>query len=324
MLQQTRVETVLPYYERFLARFPDLRSFAAASLQEALLVWEGLGYYARCRNLHRAARIVAAAPHHGMIPATAEALRRLPGLGRSSAGAIASIAFGEAAPVLDANVKRVLARLYDERGGIADPKTLGRLWRIATRLVQTAPDPGLHNQALMELGAMHCTPDDPHCEECPLNGRCKSRRRGTTDRIPRRAPPRVRPHLDIAVGVIVRDGPSVFIQRRPDQKMLGGLWEFPGGKVEPGETPEQALHRELREELDVEVSGVRELTTVRHEYTHLKVTLHVFLCELGLQEPKPLAAKESCWTPIRALREFPFPRANRKVIEVLEKRFQQL
>ncbi len=238
-------------------------------------------------------------------------------MGRSTAGAIASIAFGIPAPVLDGNVRRVLARLLDVRSDLSSPRTLARLWKMASDLVLRAPDPGLHNQALMECGAMICTPDNPRCPECPLNGRCRARRRGTVDRIPARRPPRVRPHLDIAVGVIVRPGGEVFIQRRPEHKMLGGLWEFPGGKVEPGESPEAAVRREVREELGVEVSVDRPVVTVRHEYTHLRVTLHAFLCRVTRGEPSPCDAAAWTWTPFHDLSRYPFPRANQKVIAAL-------
>lgn len=316
MLQQTRVETVLGYYDRFVARYPDVATLAAAPLEEVLKVWEGLGYYARCRNLHRAAGIVVSR-HGGSFPRSPEALASLPGVGRSTAGAIASIAFGVPAPVLDANVRRVLARLLDLRSDLSSPRNLGRLWKTASDLVLRAPDPGLHNQALMECGAMICTPDDPHCPDCPLNGRCRSRRRGTVDRIPAKRPPRVRPHLDIAVGVIVRPGGEVFVQRRPEHKMLGGLWEFPGGKVEPGESPEAAVRREVREELGVEVSVDREVTTVHHEYTHLRVTLHAFLCRIAQGEPSPCEAAAWTWTSVHDLSRYPFPRANQKVIAAL-------
>lgn len=316
MLQQTRVETVLAYYDHFVARYPDVTTLAAAPLEEVLKVWEGLGYYARCRNLHRAAGIVATR-HGGSLPRSPEALASLPGVGRSTAGAIASIAFGIPAPVLDGNVKRVIARLLDLRTDLSSPRNLARLWKTASDLVLRAADPGLHNQALMECGAMICTPDAPHCAECPLNGRCRARRRGTVDRIPARRPPRVRPHLDIAVGVIVRDGGEVFIQRRPEHKMLGGLWEFPGGKVEPGESPEAAAHREVREELGVEVSVDRKVTTVRHEYTHLRVTLHAFLCRVVQGEPSPCDAEAWTWTPLDDLARYPFPRVNQKVIAAL-------
>ncbi len=316
MLQQTRVETVLAYYERFIARYPEPASLAAAPLEEVLKAWEGLGYYARCRNLHRAARLLVT-HYGGALPRTVESLMALPGVGRSTAGAIASIAFGVRAPVLDGNVRRVLARLMDVRSDLSASQTLRRLWQAATDLVLRAPDPGLHNQALMECGAMICAPNDPRCPDCPLSGRCRARTRASADRIPARKPPRLRPHVVIAVGVIMREDGQVFIQRRPEHKMLGGLWEFPGGKMEPGESPEHAVQREVLEELGVEVTVVREVATVRHDYTHLRVTLHAFLCRAGRGEPSPRDASEWTWTPLDQIARYPFPRANHKVIEAL-------
>lgn len=314
MLQQTRVETVIPYYAKFIARYPDVASLAAAPLEEVLKVWEGLGYYARCRNLHRAARVIVQ-QHHGVIPASPEALASLPGIGRSTANAIASLSWGFPAPVLDANVRRVLARLLDLRGDITSRRNLERLWEEATALVHHAPDPSLHNQALMECGAMICSPKDPHCPECPLNGRCRSHRRKTVAQVPARRTPRVRPHLDIAVGIIVRADGQVFLQKRPEFKMLGGLWEFPGGKVEPGETFEEAVRREIREELGVEVAVDREVAVVRHDYTHLKVTLHAYLCRITHGDPAPRVATDWTWTPFHDLRRYPLPRATLKAIE---------
>ncbi|HSA24280.1 MAG TPA: A/G-specific adenine glycosylase, partial [Myxococcota bacterium] len=226
MAQQTRLETVQPYFERFLIRFPDLAALAAASLDDVLAMWSGLGYYRRARLLHRAARRVVEV-HGGALPADPQALRALPGVGRYTAGAIASVAFGLPEPVLDGNVKRVLSRLLDLELAVDSAAGERRLWTEAETLVRASGDPSALNQGLMELGALICSPLSPACQECPLAPACLARRAGTQAKRPVRAPrraPRVQP---MAALVVRRADGAVLLRKNPPEGLFGGLWSVP-------------------------------------------------------------------------------------------------
>jgi A/G-specific adenine glycosylase len=310
MLVQTQVDTAIPYYIRFLERFPDVRSLATASLDQVLKSWEGLGYYARARNLHKAAAIVVE-KHGGRLPADAEALRALPGVGPYIAAAIGSIAFGQSALALDGNIRRVLSRLHD----LPDP-TPAPLLEHGGPLV--AERPGDVNQALMDLGAGVCTPRSPRCSDCPLASLCKARARGTVAERPGRRPAKQRPHYDIAVGVVWRDDEILIAKRMPDG-LLGGLWEFPGGKVEPGEAPEAAVVREVAEELDIEVETGDKIAAIDHAYSHFEITLHAFRCRYRTGTPKPLGCQEYAWVRADQLESYAFPAANRRVLESIRR-----
>jgi len=310
MLQQTRVAKVIPYYTRFLKRFPTRATLARASLREVLRAWEGLGYYARARNLHRAARAMAGEPEAAW-PTTAEAWQRVPGVGRYTASAIASIAFGEVVPVLDGNTRRVLARLDDYPGDARSSCGEAHLLGIAARMMP-ARNPGGFNQALMELGATLCTPRAPQCARCPLREVCRANARGTQALRPRpRVTQRV-PHFDVACG-IVRRADRVLIAQRPAKALLGGLWEFPGGKRERGETLAACLRRELREELGIRVRVGRQRAALDHAYTHYSVTLHVFECALVSATPRAIEAADVRWARRQDLARYPMGKLDRQV-----------
>lgn len=315
LLQQTRVDQGLPYYERFLEALPTLEALAKAPEHEVLKLWEGLGYYTRARNLHKAARQIVE-DYGGRLPEQAELLQLLPGVGKYTAGAIASIAFGERAPVVDGNVKRVLSRLYNIADPIDDSATDKRLWVLADSLVP-ASDPGDFNQAIMELGARICTPKKPDCGSCPVARQCEAYRRGVQEERPVRRPRKAVPHKEIVVAVIARDG-HYLIGKRPPNGMLGGLWEFPGGKVEPGETHEAALVRECREELEVAVKVGGMIASVNHAYTHLKVTLNVYRCTIQAGEPRSRIHDELAWVTPDDFESYAFPKANHKFLELLK------
>jgi A/G-specific adenine glycosylase len=276
MLQQTRVDTVIPYYERFLARFPDAPALAEAPLDAVLAAWSGLGYYARARNLHAAARVVAR-EHGGLLPREVSALQALPGIGRYTAGAIASIAFGERAPVLDGNVARVLARLFAVEGDPRSPAVARRLWDLASAMV-AAGEPGEVNQALMELGALVCAPEAPDCHLCPL-APCRARARGEPERFPERPPRRTVPEVH-GVAALCAERGRVLLVRRPPGGLLGGLWELPGGERRRGEEPARALARALRERLGAAVAVGERAGSVKHVFTHRRLELTIYRCRL--------------------------------------------
>ncbi len=314
ILQQTRVDQGLPYYERFLAAFPDTASLAAASLDHVLKLWEGLGYYSRARNLHRCAQVIAE-QYAGKFPATVEELLALPGIGPYTAGAIASIAYGVRAPVLDGNVIRVLARVFNLDACTDELATRRELWRMAKTLVP-ADAPGDFNQAVMELGARICTPRTPRCDECPIAEACQARKTDEQDKRPVRRRRPEAPHQEIVVAVIRRKD-EYLLGKRPPTGLLGGLWEFPGGKVEPGETHQLALRREVREELGVEVKVGKLIACVNHAYTHLRVTLNVYACTLSEGEPQPQTHVELKWAKREDFPRFAFPKANHKFLALV-------
>lgn len=311
MLQQTTVNAVIPYYARWFELFPDVQALSRASLRKVLKAWEGLGYYQRARNLHRAARTVCR-KHGGSVPADFDDLVALPGVGPYIAAAILSIAFGMPYPVLDANVRRLGMRLYAIRG-----KPAARVDALLIDRFRGLIPPrkgGDFNQALMELGALVCRPSNPACLLCPVQGFCLAFQKGEQEVIPA---PKKRSYqrIESVVGIIRLDG-RYLIQQRPPQGLLAGLWEFPGGKREKGETLRQALRRELREELGVRVRNERLLLKVRHAYTRFQVSLFAFECELAA--PPMLRTPVQRWVSLRDLKRYPFPSGSARIVRFLE------
>jgi A/G-specific adenine glycosylase len=272
MLQQTRVDTVVPYYQRWLARFPDINALAGASSEEVLEMWTGLGYYRRARDLHQAARVVRDV-HDGAVPADERVLRALPGIGAYTAGAIASIAFDRPAPAVDGNARRVLARLHD----LADPAHT-ELERCASALVG-GERPGDLNQALMELGATVCTPRAAACERCPVSRWCRARALGTIlDRPAPRRRGRV-PRYRVGTAVVVAGG-AALVARRPVAGMLGGMWEFPGavaGRRESALAAAQRVARALAGAVaPCRMEATAPLAVVNHLYSHRRHAYHAY------------------------------------------------
>jgi A/G-specific adenine glycosylase len=315
MLQQTRVETVIPYFERWMQRFPTIQSLANASQQEVLSLWEGLGYYSRARNLHKAARVVAA-QFAGQLPKDRTGLEKLPGIGAYTAGAIASIAFGQDEAALDGNIRRVLARVFAVRTPARSPSGEKELWDLARRCLPPGRA-GDYNQALMDLGSALCTPRSPQCLLCPLLEICAGRKMGLQEILPVLTPRQKIPHLTVAAAV-VRRASTVLIAQRPQSDLLGGMWEFPGGTVENGETLEEGLQREIREELNTVVLIEHPFGTYNHAYTHFSVTLHAFLCRLAGPEPQSIEVSQLRWVSPGALARFPMGKIDRQIANRLE------
>jgi len=320
MLQQTQLQVVLPYWQRWMAAFPSLEGLAAAEEHDVLLLWQGLGYYSRARRLHQGARKLLATWHADPRPAadpwprSLEGWLALPGIGRSTAGSILSSAFDLPVAILDGNVKRVLARL------IASPRPPARqlawFWRLSELLLDPQR-PRAFNQALMDLGATVCTPRNPGCGACPWRGYCAAYAAGHPAAYPVKNAPRELPFQVIGVGVVLNAAGEVLIDQRLNEGLLGGLWEFPGGKQELGESIEATIARELREELAIEAEVGEELIVVDHAYSHKKLRFVVHLCSWQSGDPQPLASQQVRWVRPERLNEFPFPAANARIIAAL-------
>ncbi len=311
MLQQTRIETVIPYYQRWIRLFPTLSNLASASQQDVLTAWEGMGYYSRARNLHKAAQVVIN-EYGGQVPRQPEALRRLPGVGRYTAGAIASIAFGLDEPVLEGNIRRLLARLFNITEPARSIQSERRLWKLVADHLPSG-EAGAYNQALMDLGALICTPRLPNCPHCPLAGLCQACQLGVQEQRPVTLPRRTIPHINVAAAVIERDG-NYLITQRPAEGLLGSMWEFPGGKLQPGENLAACLEREIREELAASIQIGNLFGVYHHAYTHFRVTLHAFCCHLsGSSQPVARQVRDLRWTAPAELSTYPMGKIDRQI-----------
>ncbi len=309
MLQQTRVEAVIPYYERWLRQFPTLDALASAEPDDVLRAWEGLGYYARARNLHRAARMVRER-FAGDVPSEASALRSLPGVGDYTAGAIASIAYGRREAALDGNVRRVLCRLLD----VADARPQ-QLNPVAAALMPS-DRPGDFNQALMDLGATVCTPRAPRCDDCPAATLCRARERGTQLLRPRARKRAAVPIYDLAVAVVVSRASDVLLVKRPGRGLLAGLWCFPAQPFEESETSEDAatalVWRLLRD--DVARTAPSALGGFTHTFSHRRERYHVFRSDAG----RATNRAEGEWIPVRDLSRYALPAAQRSIAHLAD------
>ena len=310
MLQQTQLAVVLPYWERWMAIFPTVEALAAASLDEVRLQWQGLGYYSRARRLHQAAQQISGRSWPGDL----EEWMALPGIGRTTAGSILSSAFNAPEPILDGNVRRVLARLRAHDRPPARDQAL--FWQWSHELLDPQR-PRDFNQALMDLGATLCTPRQPLCDACPWQRHCAAYAAGEPSRWPVSEERKPVPFQVIGVGVVLNADGEVLIDQRLEEGLLGGLWEFPGGKQEPGETIEACITRELQEELAIEVTVGQELISVDHAYSHKRLRFVVHVCRWLSGEPKPLASQQVRWVKPGDLRTYPFPAANSRIIDAL-------
>ena len=317
MLQQTRVDQATPYYHRFLERFPDVFTLANADLQDLLLVWEGLGYYSRARNLHKAAKQIAG-EFGGTMPETWDEITSLKGIGPYTAAAVLSIAYGKSHAVMDGNVMRVISRYFGIANDLRSTVTQKEIKAYADDLIDPA-NPGDFNQGLMELGATVCTPKNAKCFVCPLAAHCVAYRTAATDILPYKSPKKKVPHHNIGVGIIRDEAGRLLIALRPEEAMLGGLWEFPGGKQNDGETIQETVKREIAEELGVDVLVRDHFMDVKHAYSHFKITLQAWFCELVSGTPQPKSSQRIEWISVDQIHDFPFPKANRKITEALAK-----
>ncbi len=314
ILQQTRVDQAIPYYDRLLLAFPTVQELASASIDDILKLWEGLGYYSRARNLHRAAKRVVD-EFDGELPTARTVLLDLPGIGTYTAAAILSIAHGHPFGVVDGNVTRVLSRLIAFNDDVGNANSRRVIQQLMDDLLDP-DDPGSFNEAIMELGAMVCLPRNPLCSQCPVLSFCRASE-ADPEAFPKRTAKKRIPHHEIAVAVLNNDQGDFFAQRRPENGLLGGLWEFPGGKREPGETIKEACHREVREEIGLDVEVGELVATINHAYSHFKITLFAFRCVIISETTYVQTALPHKWIAADRLSEYAFPRANRKLIDHL-------
>jgi A/G-specific adenine glycosylase len=312
MLQQTRVEAVIPYFERWMRLFPTVRVLAAASEHDVLNAWEGLGYYSRARNLHKAAMIVTE-QYNGEIPRNLEELRKLPGIGRYTAGAIASIAFRMDVSALDGNIKRVYARLFDIDEPVDSPAGEKILWGLADENLPKG-HAGDYNQALMDLGATICLPQRPRCLICPVMQLCKARQNGTQEARPVKTPKKDVPHYVHAAGVVIKRR-RVLLAQRPSKGLLGGMWEFPNARVngdparELGKALKTVYNLRLRVKRGENTQNKNALGVVQHAYSHFKVTVYAYECELI----SPAREPHLKWISLKELDDYPMGKIDRQI-----------
>ncbi|MGC9195452.1 MAG: A/G-specific adenine glycosylase [Syntrophobacteraceae bacterium] len=320
MLQQTQVKTMLPYYHRWMARFPDIASIARAPEDDVLRLWEGLGYYARARNIKKAASIMVG-DHGGEVPRDFDVLRRLPGIGLYTAGAIMSIAFNADCPAVDANAGRIFARLGDIAHPSGSKEFCDVVYRLASKLLPRGRSRDF-NQALMDLGSMVCLGKDPLCVQCPLSLCCAAFRKGLTALRPVKANRKAPLQIARAAVVMVREG-KVLIRKRPLTGLMAQLWELPGGDVPPGASPQITLGRIWLDELGIRLGPLESLGVIKHSHTAFRVELHAFFCN----DPNPVPsvvenAQQLKWASIAELEKLAFSSAHRRIIRAFLERLQ--
>jgi len=314
MLQQTQVTTVWPYYENWMEKYPSISSLAVADQDQVLKSWEGLGYYSRARNLHRGAQYVTDT-FNGKLPETVPELLKIPGVGTYTAAAIASLAFGIPEPLIDGNVLRVYSRVTRLTADIGLSKTKATITSELAQLINPE-QPAEFNQGLMDLGRVICTPRNPDCESCPLKKICLSARTEDVESFPVKEKRKPLPHYHIVIGLIQK-GDYFLIQKRPVNGLLGGLWEFPGGKIERGEKSEAALLREIKEETGLDVDLGKKIGTINHAYTHFKITMSAWFCDWIAGEAQTNASSENKWIHFSDMNTYAFPKANLKILELI-------
>ncbi len=313
MLQQTQVETVLPYYERFMRRFPNVETLAKARLEEVLQVWEGLGYYSRARHLHQSANLVVDR-FGGKLPRSTELLEQLPGIGRYAAAAIAAIAYGQDTLALEGNLRRVLARLFDLHLDPRSPEGERKLRQLGDSILPHG-EASDFNQAMMDLGALICKPRAPACMVCPVARHCLARRRGTQHQLPVRTSRGPLAQRQAVAAVWQLNG-RVLVRRNPTKGLLGGLWSFPGGLLEEGETPLAGLRRLTDQQLGIAVQVGSSLSPLKHTYSHYKVTLQPYRCQFASRQLRE--RKDTRWIDLTELRKLPMGKLDRRLADELQ------
>ncbi len=324
MLQQTQLKVVIPYWKRWMKRFPSLTDLVEADLQNIYLIWQGLGYYSRAKRIHQASKLLIEYVGKNMDqdpnswPVEIDQWMILPGIGRTTAGSIISSAFDLPTPILDGNVKRIFSRLLATKR--TSRKEEKRLWEFSSLLI-SALKPRDFNQALMDLGATVCTPIKPICSSCPLQKFCVAHIKYDPHNFPKKRMTKINPFQEIGIGIVFNKNGELLIDQRLENASMGGMWEFPGGKKTSEESIEMTIERELKEELGIIVKVGAKLLSFQHSYTHKELYFTVHICEWQSGEPKPLASQKVLWVSPEKLSDFPFPSANTKIISELYKHF---
>ena len=311
MLQQTQIKTVIPYYERWLKVFPNVESLARSPIDKVLKLWEGLGYYTRARNLHKAAQEIVNR-FGGKIPSDPETLMTLPGIGRYTAGAISSIAFQKPVPLVDGNVARVFARLFNIKKDILKPETQKEFYKLAEKLVPKK-NPGIFNQALMELGSLVCVSEIPKCSICPVNSLCVAFQKGDPTKLPIRSKAAPVKKIDMVVGIARKNG-KILIRKRPDRGIWGGLWEIPGTIRTKNETLEEALSEEFKAVLGFSVTALTQSKPIEHRFTHRQAFIYPFFCEIKKNGKIESNGMKIRWADAAQLKTFSFPVPHQKIL----------
>ncbi len=317
MLQQTQVNTVIPYYQRFIKSFPNVRTLAAAPLQDILKAWENMGYYSRARNIHAASRTIVN-QWGGRIPDKLEKIKTIPGIGEYTAGAILSIAYGQAVPAVDGNVRRILSRLFAIRKPVDDPREQKTLRDLAALLV-CAKHPGEFNQGLMDLGATVCRAKNPNCPCCPLSGLCRANIHNLQNMLPiTRKTPAI-PHRHAAAAVIRNSENLLLVVQRQASGLLASLWKLPGGFIEKDENINDILRHCVKKELNISIRVGRCLASVDHVYSHFRLTLQAYNCHLLKGSPEALACQNWRWATPDQLKKLPMSNIDRKILTEIAK-----
>ncbi|MCD6046111.1 MAG: / specific adenine glycosylase [Gammaproteobacteria bacterium] len=307
MLQQTQVKTVIDYFHRFITRFPNIKTLATADIDAVLQLWAGLGYYARARNLHRAAQIIYQ-DYNGRFPRTVEELQQLPGIGRSTAGAIIAIAFGNKAVILDGNVKRVLSRVHAVSGSPTDKTVMDTLWAIAEKLTPSERV-GDYTQAIMDLGATLCTRQQPRCGECPLQSLCKAHRLNRVLDFPAKKAKKEKPKRDVHLILLENNLQQIFLHKRPDSGIWGGLWCLPEVMEKEAVLPWCTQHHIKK--YTVQPS----LAPIKHVLTHFALQIHIHPVKCVVGKPHPDRATLGTWTALSTLTSLGFPAPIQKLFK---------
>ena len=317
MLQQTQVKTVIPYFERWMKIFPDIETLARSPIDRVLKLWEGLGYYSRARNFHKAAQIIAD-KFAGKIPSDYETLLALPGIGKYTAGAIASIAFQKRVPLVDGNVARVFSRLFLIRQDILKPKTQALFYELAASLVPEK-NPGDFNQALMELGSLVCFTEMPNCAACPIAAQCLARKKRCQEALPIKSKAAKKETLKLAVGIVKRNG-HILVRKRPNQGIWAGLWEFPNIELSHEKNPGLKLRQALNQKLRLPLQKIRSGTPFVHHLTHRAISFYPFIFQTGAHaKPGGLSRTHTeKWVTKRELGELSLPVPFQKILALDE------
>lgn len=314
MLQQTRVETVIPYFHRWMEKFPTIEALAQADLQEVLATWEGLGYYSRARNLHAAAQKVVQ-EYGGKLPADAKQLQKLPGIGQYTAAAIASMGFGRDEVAIDGNLRRVLARVFNIDQPIGNPQSDRQFWERANEHLVSGKA-AAYNQAWMDLGATICTPQNPRCLICPLREVCQAYALGLQEQRPVKPPKSKKPHYTMVAAAISYQN-TVLIRQRQKQGLLGGLWEFPNFTTEQPKKAAEFLPQQLQTHFNCQVQVQNAIAVLQHAYTHFRVTLHVYRCHWIDGKLSSQGNSSPRWVSLQQLPDYPMGKLDRQIAQRL-------